>query len=127
MEDEKLTTGEIAKAMRICEQGDVNCDECPMWKKKCGDLIILAADRLENQERELSGITGELKAITDRAEQTEKDLYDAIFRTNHSCFYCTREKCNGCTNSSESPQSRIRRAESEVGRCGRARCRARKG
>ena len=60
--------------------------------------IARAADRLESQERGIEKLTA-------RAEQAERErdaavehVHDAIFGTNHSCFYCTMENCDGCTN-----------------------------
>ena len=61
--------------------------------------IARAADRLESQERGIEKLTA-------RAEQAERErdaavehVHDAIFGTNHSCFYCTMDNCDGCTNS----------------------------
>ena len=69
-------------------------------------MLSAAADRLESQEQtidELEDECGKLKMtinlLTARAEQAEKNLHDAIFGTNHACFYCTMENCDGCTNS----------------------------
>lgn len=70
------TTENIAKALRVCFEKTCACSECPFEHESCGDLEQLAADRLERQERELSGITGELerfRAFHERyAEQTSK-------------------------------------------------------
>ena len=48
----------------------------------------------------------EVSALIARAESAERErdaaighVHDAIFVTNHSCFYCTMENCDGCTNS----------------------------
>jgi len=71
------TTGEIAGAIRVCEN-KLECDVCPMRDKPCGDLYTLAADRLESQERELVRITDELTALTARAEQAERERDAAI-------------------------------------------------
>jgi len=59
------TTGEIAGAIRVCEN-KLECDVCPMRDKPCGDLYTLAADRLESQEQKIA-------ALTARAEQAEKE------------------------------------------------------
>ena len=87
------TTGEIAGAIRVCEN-KLECDVCPMRDKPCGDLYTLAADRLESQEREIERLMvacetiyqenqamidchkpnlDTIAALTARAEQAERE------------------------------------------------------
>ena len=92
------TTGEIVRALRVCDVG--RCIDCNLDEKyPCENLKTYAADRLESQEQTIA-------ALTARAEQAERErdaavehVHDAIFGTNHSCFYCTMDNCDGCTNS----------------------------
>ena len=113
------TTAEIVKALR-CVAEETECKDC-RYKYPVGNVILCdheqmngnAADRLESQERENASLRAEneglhkeiirrgieIKTMTARAEQAEKNLHDAIFGTNHACFYCTMENCDGCTNS----------------------------
>ena len=68
MNTNEPTTGEIVRALREdCSLLDDNTDK------------FVAADRLESQERELSGITGELERMTARAESAERER-DAVVR-----------------------------------------------
>ena len=103
------TTGEIVRELR---------EDCNLLDDNTGKFA--AAYRLESQERENASLRAEnkglhkeivrrgieIKTMTARAEQAEKErdaaighVHDAIFGTNHSCFYCTMENCDGCTNS----------------------------
>lgn len=111
------------------ESEEIECYECPCRVSGGAYLCHMdkLADRLESQERELLQKTEELeemqeaatvlhsanethwtyiKELTARAENAERErdaavehVHDAIFGTNHSCFYCTMENCDGCTNS----------------------------
>ena len=66
MNTNEPTTGEIVRAFR-CVAEATECKDC-RYKYPVGNVILCdheqmngnAADRLESQERELSGITGEL-------------------------------------------------------------------
>lgn len=120
------TTGEIVRALICCGNCE-NCSvECYYSKRDCGDVLFDASARLKSQERRIAELTEELEAISEaaivlhganeshwseikeltaRAEQAERErdaavehVHDAIFGTNHSCFYCTMENCDGCTN-----------------------------
>jgi hypothetical protein len=62
------TTGNIAKALRVCFEKTCACSECPFEYESCGDLEQLAADRLEQLERE----NAELKSRAEQAEAREK-------------------------------------------------------
>ena len=102
------TTGEIVKMLRTIENAaQVVLDGGFGTRDGENDIVYrtrrntakFAADRLESQEQTIS-------ALTARAEQAERErdaavehVHDAIFGTNHSCFYCTMENCDGCTNS----------------------------
>lgn len=84
------TTGEIAGAIRVCEN-KLECDVCPMRDKPCVDLYALAADRLESQEREIAELTEQnesnkrqiasmdnvIASLTSRAESAERER-DAV-------------------------------------------------
>ena len=64
------TTGEIVRALRVCDVGrciDCNIDE----KYPCENLKTYAADRLKSQEQTIA-------ALTARAEQAEQDRDLAI-------------------------------------------------
>lgn len=56
------TTGEIVLAIRLCEEGEINCTKCPFANKSCGDLNLLAADRLESQEQTIAKRDGVIEA-----------------------------------------------------------------
>ena len=102
------TTGEIVRALRFCyESEEIECYECPCRVSGGAYLCHMdkLADRFESQERELSGISGELKAMTARAEQAEAREKAAIERMRGSCQFCIgyereedEEPCNTCTN-----------------------------
>ena len=83
------TTGEIVRALRCSADDDSFCKKC-QYGYALGSAFLCdkgrmngnAADRLESQERELSGIAGELerfRAFHERyAEQTSKKYIDDI-------------------------------------------------
>ena len=84
------TTGELIEALR-CDGVIKPCEgcffafqieNCAAMGCRTDDMFGLAADRLESQARELSGIAGELeklKAFHERyAEQTSKKYVDDI-------------------------------------------------
>jgi hypothetical protein len=105
------TTGELIEQLHTFD----NVDAVTITIAKAALLFI--ADRLESQEQKIAEIENfhkemlkdhkaQVAALTARAEQAEKErdaaiehVHDAIFGTNHSCFYCTMENCDGCTNS----------------------------
>ena len=86
--------------------------EMPVRVASAVTPIVIARDRLESQEQSnerlttaLAEVTMKVGELTARAEQAERErdaavehVHDAIFGTNHSCFYCTMENCDGCTN-----------------------------
>lgn len=131
------TTVNIAKALRVCFEKTCACSECPFEHEYCGDIEQLAADRLESQEaqikqlaealayanewhkdsvenatnelRELSGIAGELEAMTARAEQAERERDAAVavigiqakqLKESHVvlCNICKFEDMIGCVH-----------------------------
>ena len=77
------TTGNIAKALRVCFKKTCACSECPFEHESCGDLEQLAADRLERQEQTIA-------ALTARAEQAERELAAAKADLHHNdaCSVC---------------------------------------
>jgi len=96
------TTGEIAGAIRVCEN-KLECDVCPMRDKPCGDLYTLAADRLESQERDLETFKAfheryaeqtskqyvvAVCGLTARAEQAERERDAAVVEVPHTCNTC---------------------------------------
>ena len=111
------TTGEIVRALRFCTGEDSICGTaCPAYLSEAGcrtTIMKNAADRLESQERELSGITGELEqykkwhdesiatatnnivelehrvaALTARAEQAEARERAIIESLRDRCDFC---------------------------------------
>ena len=56
------TTGNIAKALRVCFEKTCACSECPFEHEDCGDIEQLAADRLEQQEQRITELERELAA-----------------------------------------------------------------
>lgn len=116
------TTGEIAGAIRVCEN-KLECDVCPMRDKPCGDLYTLAADRLESQEREIAKLKADLIQAEEiyqanklayerkaaRAEQAEKERDAAkAYMKRFGCLTCTgqgtlalNDPCGNCRDKSK--------------------------
>jgi hypothetical protein len=122
MEQNEPSTGELIEALR-CDGVIKPCEgcffafqieNCAAMGCRTDDMFGLAADRLESQERELSGITGELErfrafheryaeqtskkyvedicALTARAEQAEADV-KKFAHTSHTCAYKANKTC----------------------------------
>jgi hypothetical protein len=99
------TTGEIVRAIRLCEDGEINCTKCPFANKSCGDLNLLAAARLESQEQTIA-------ALTARAEQAEarekaaiadmKLIADNVRETHcdETCCFACKHDCDTSINDS---------------------------
>ena len=89
------TTGEIVRALRVCDVGrciDCNIDE----KYPCENLKTYAADRLKSQEQTIA-------ALTARAEQAEAGEKAVIAVMNGFCQFCehyekgeNEEPCRSC-------------------------------
>jgi Tfp pilus assembly protein PilV len=86
-----------------CDEIRAEAEQWPDWKKEAYNSLATSAHA---KKLELSGDKDTIiSALTARAEQAERErdaavehVHDAIFGTNHSCFYCTMENCDGCTN-----------------------------
>ena len=124
------TTGNIAKALRVCFEKTCACSECPFEHESCGDIEQLAADRLESQEREIERLKEELeqmeeaatvlhaanethwtyiKELTARAEKAERERDAAkAYMKRFGCLTCNGQgtlalnhTCGSCRDKSK--------------------------
>jgi len=114
------TTGNIAKALRVCFEKTCACSECPFEHESCGDIEQLAADRLESQERKIAEIESfhsemlkdhkaQIAALTARAEKAERERDAAkAYMKRFGCLTCNGQgtlalnhPCGSCRDKSK--------------------------
>ena len=82
------TTGEIVRALRVCDVG--RCIDCNLDEKyPCENLKTYAADRLESQERENERLKEQVRCYKIRSEAEKwpdwkKEAYNSLATSSHA-------------------------------------------